>query len=308
MALGLDNKRVVASCPTPSLMLGLPSNYLTSFRPRLKQLQQTAEQIFESLKENPDGNQWLVLFGLTPATIQRLDTDQSILGVDYRFQWEDTTGLLKIVHSHAHNITTDQIIRSIDDRLSTMGIRFVHRTWGATSTHKPTTAKGKQGDQIFLPPSRCPSPGQPAGWPTFAIETGVSESLPRLREDAKWWLHASDGAVRIVLVVGIRRSCVTFEKWQLAPPNAPRPLTRQYIDSLRSQGSPRPILALQLGPTQQPYSAREVEVVSELDSKGIHGAPMIFEFDALYDNSAGPGQTDVILDRQDFADITSMLL
>jgi hypothetical protein len=75
----------------------------------------------------------------------------------------------------------------------------------------------------------------------MVIETGVSESFPRLREDAKWWLAASSGDVRIALVVSIKKAKVEFEKWQLAPPNAPRPLTRQYIDILRLRNQKPPL-------------------------------------------------------------------
>jgi hypothetical protein len=293
----------------PSLTQGLPAGYAVRIFSQLKRLQADAERILQSLQENQDGNQWLVVLGLSTSTIRELDDDHSSLGgVEYRFQWDGSAGLIKVVPSHTHDMTTDQVTRSIDDRLSAMGIRSIDRKWAATSTYKPTPTKGKQGDQAFIPPSRCPAlqlpaPQLPAGWPTFVIETGVSESLPRLREDAKWWLAASSGDVRIVLVISIKRTSVSFEKWQLAPLNAPRPLTRADIDTLRLRGPHIPPLAQQPATIQQAYSADEVEVTST----GIEGAPMILPFAALYDRPPGPSEVDVVLDPQDFRDITSIL-
>lgn len=288
-----------------SLMQGLPARYVIRVFSRLKLLQADAENILQLLEENQDGNQWLVVLGLSASTIRKLDgEDHSVLGgVEYRFQWDGSTGLIKVVPSHTHAIITDQVTRSIDDRLYTMGIRSNDRKWAATSTYKPTPTKGKQGDQAFLPPSRRPSPQRPAGWPTFVIETGVSESLPRVREDAKWWLAASSGDVRIVLVISIKRTSVSFEKWQLAPSNAPRPLTRRYIDTLRLQSPHIPPLSQQPATIQQAYSIHEVEVTSTR----VDGAPMILPFLALYDRPPGPGEVDVVLGPQDFRDITNIL-
>lgn len=299
----MSQSGAVAS-PCPSLMDGLPAGYTMRVFSQLKRLQADAEAIFQSLQASQNGNQWLVILGLSPSTIRKLDNDHSCLGgLEYRFQWEGSTGLIKVVPSHRHDMTTDQTTRSIDDRLAAMGIRSVDRKWAATSTYKPTPVKGKQGDQAFIPPTRYPSPQQPAGWPTFVIETGVAESISRLRKDAEWWLASSKGDVRIVLIISIKKTSVSFERWQLAPPNAPRPLTRAYIRTLRLQSPQLPPLTQQLPTAQQPFSVHEVEVTSS----GVHGAPMILPFAALYDRQPGPGEADVVLDSQDFRDITSIL-
>jgi hypothetical protein len=195
-----------------------------------KQLQTDTSNILKVLQDNEnDGNQYLVLLGLSKRSIERLD-NRGLSGLAYRFQWEGTVGLIKIVPTNGHDITTDQTTRAIDEHLMAMGIRSVDRRWAMSTTYKPTASKGKQADQCFIPPGRCASPGQPVGWPTFVIETGVSESLPRLREDAKWWFNNSGGEVRMVLVISIKQTKVEFELWQLAPPNSPHPLTRAYIN------------------------------------------------------------------------------
>jgi hypothetical protein len=225
----------VPACP--SLLQGLPTGYVVRVFTQLKHLQADAENILQLLQETQDGSQWLVVLDLSTSIIRILDDeDHSTLGgVEYRFQWDGSTGLIKVVPSYTHDMITDQVTRSMDDKLYAMDIHAFEKCWAANAIYKPTPTKGKQGDQAFLPPSRCPSAQRAAGWPTLVIETGVSQSLPRLREDAKWWLAASSGNVRIVLVISIKRTSVSFEIWQLAPSDAPRPLTWGYIDTLRLQ-------------------------------------------------------------------------
>jgi hypothetical protein len=189
-----------------------------------------------------------------------------------------------------------------------MGIRWFDRRWAMSTTYKPTASKGKQPDQCFIPPGRCASPGQPVGWPTFVIETGVSESLPRLREDARWWFNNSGGEVRMVLVISIKQTKVEFELWQLAPPNAPCPLTRVYIDSLRQRHLP-PLIQQAAG-TQQIYSHHEVDVTSSgvAGAPQVHNAPMVLPFQALFNRPPGLTEGDLVLRDQDFKDIVATIL
>jgi hypothetical protein len=53
----------------------------------------------------------------------------------------------------------------------------------------------------------------------LANESGKSESLDRLRFDARWWLIESGGDVKIVIIISIKRaqSMLRIEKWELAP-------------------------------------------------------------------------------------------
>lgn len=80
-----------------------------------------------------------------------------------------------------------------------------------TATYKPTAGRDKQGDQAFLPPSRIPSRLPSGAWATFVIETGVSESLNRLRTDARRWFINLQGEVRIVVLISIKPTKITFE-------------------------------------------------------------------------------------------------
>ncbi|KAJ5285752.1 hypothetical protein N7524_001058 [Penicillium chrysogenum] len=275
-----------------SIMSELPDGYVLHHFSRFKLLRTCAKMLVESL-QTKSANQWIVVLGLPQSAIGKLDEDHSCLG---------------IVPSFEHDSVTDGFTRVLDLHLIGMGlVSATSRKWVATTTYKPTANKGKQADQGFLPPSRRPSaPGLPPGWPTLTIETGLSESLSQLRQDALWWLSNSSGAVRIVLVISIskRKDRVFIEIWQLAPPNSPRPLTRAYIQTLCQQSPNIPPLVQQQAASQQAYCAHEIEI----SANGVTGAPLTLPFVAVYDRPPAQGEGDIVLAEQDFLDVTSDLL
>ncbi|KAJ5508030.1 hypothetical protein N7527_010173 [Penicillium freii] len=290
-----------------SLMSDLPDGYVVHHFSRFKLLRTCAKTLLDSLQSESE-NQWLVIVGLSQTAIRKLDEDHSFLeGINYRFSWEGSSGLLKMIPSFEHDSITDTFTRVMDLSLIRMGIIYPEsRTWVGTTTYKPTTNKGKQADQGFLPPSRCPpTSGLPPGWPTLAIETGLSESLSQLRKDALWWLSNSSGEVRIVLLISIskRKDKVFVEKWQLAPPISPRPLTRTHIQTLCQQSPNIPPLVPQQAISQQAYCAHEVEVTAN----GVTGAPLTLPFVAVYDRAPTTGKGDIVLTAQDFLSLTGNL-
>ncbi|CAI7661240.1 unnamed protein product [Penicillium discolor] len=271
----------------PDVMTALPSGVVTRIFSRLKYVQLEAEKITETLEkdEEENGNQFLVLLKISPRISELLFEDHECLkGVNYRFEFEGDTGLLQKVNL----------------QLDSMGLNEQYRWGGATRYESPS--RDKEGDQVFSPSTRWPSSTM-LQWPTVVVETGVSESLPRLRQDARWWFGASDGEVRMVVIISIKKTAVHFEQWQLAPPNAPRPLTRAYIDSLRRNPGNVPPLLQQPFNRQQPYSYAEVDVTQTT----VDGAPMTIPYCALFDVPVRPpNMQDVVLDAQDFRFINAV--
>ena len=49
----------------------------------------------------------------------------------------------------------------------------------------------KEGDKAYKP---LPARRRDEDWPTIVFESGLSESLRRLRVDARWWLEKSGGS------------------------------------------------------------------------------------------------------------------
>ena len=74
-------------------------------------------------------------------------------------------------------------------------------------------AGGKEADTSIKPMSRCFLDD----WPTVVFECGLSESLERLRVDARWWLENSDRQVGTTIVVAISKEArsIHVEKWEL---------------------------------------------------------------------------------------------
>ncbi|KAJ5969289.1 hypothetical protein N7501_005537 [Penicillium viridicatum] len=101
------------------------------------------------------------------------------------------------------------------------------------------TRPHKRPTILVLAPSRHTRSIENAGYPSLVIETGVSESLSRLRQDARKWFADSGGDVPIVILIHASEKIVSFEQWQLAPSTAPRPLTKRYIDTLWAQTPPK---------------------------------------------------------------------
>lgn len=151
---------------------------------------------------------------------------------------------------------------------------------------------GKQPDECLWPPAR--RGGQTITWPTLVFETGVSESLSRRRRDAAWWFANSEGQVRIVLVMTVQKSHqkLLIEKWQLAQPNSPSPLTDAAALQLRQQvPPPLPPLTKQPRGTQRPFALQAIEVTPT----GVSGAPLVLPFEALFCRPPQGNERDIII-------------
>src|SRR2546423_1815576 len=123
-----------------------------------------------------------------------------------------------VEHEAAHRIFSDQIILET----ASMGLRWELISIGATTFKTPRVSK--EGDSALKPRSMRPLG---ADWPTIVLESGWSESLTKLRQDAHIWLENSGGDVKIVLLFSIGRTARTMiiEKWENRPvpanPSAP---------------------------------------------------------------------------------------
>lgn len=84
----------------------------------------------------------------------------------------------------------------------------------AGSTTYQGTGSGKEADASLRPRRARPNDSD---WPTVVLECGLSEYARRLAVDARWWLHNSEGAVKIVLLVfaSAKEKTIRVELWQL---------------------------------------------------------------------------------------------
>ncbi|KAE8381676.1 hypothetical protein BDV26DRAFT_255235 [Aspergillus bertholletiae] len=276
-------------------LTGLPDGHIVRVYSGMSKLRTDAENILAHLKaSNWEGNQWVVVLGLTKNAIEKLVNRDIHGGICYLLEWEGTVGVLKIMPGPIHERITTDLLLTVHDQTREMGTPRTDFAWGGSTTYNKGR-KGKEADEIFVPTSR-----RLLGWPTLVVETGVSQSYPKLKEVVKWWFLNSEGKVRIVIIIVAKPKWVRFERWQLAPPNAPTPITEDYIDQLRQQGSNIPPLVTQPVITQNPYSVEEVTVTAA----GVTGAPMTIPIQALYDRAPSSTEKDIILNDSDFTFIT----
>ena len=102
-----------------------------------------------------------------------------------------------VKHEAAHGTFSDQLF----GEAALMGLRWELFNLGATKYKTPHMSK--EGDSSFKPRSMRPLK---TDWPTIVIQSGWSESLTKLRQDARRWLENSGGSVKIVLLFSIGRT------------------------------------------------------------------------------------------------------
>jgi hypothetical protein len=122
----------------------------------------------------------------------------------------------------------EKLHRKLDDLIFgqafSMGLGSEFESAGSTTfSHQNragrTTGRG-EADSARLPESLRPLR---TDWPTLVIEAGDSQSMPGLKLKARWWFHASNHHVKIVLLVKWFRQSerIILQKWREVPP-APR--------------------------------------------------------------------------------------
>ncbi|PYH74403.1 uncharacterized protein BO88DRAFT_439885 [Aspergillus vadensis CBS 113365] len=257
---------------TYTILTGLPASYQLRPFPSWKELRNAVQAIYNQLEQhNWSGNQWIALTDMSQAAIDKLNEDHDLLaGISVRFTWMGTTGLLKVAAGAPHHFPTTEIVRYIDSQCSEMGVPRTQLTWGMAVTLPDSAAspQGKQPDACVFPPNRQPRGGKCDGWPSLVVETGVSESLTKLRRDATWWFQHSSGDTG---------SELRIEKWQLVPSGSP--VTRHLIEELRQHPGLMPPLGQLPAGVQTAFCVQEVVITPQ----SIMGQPLVIPFRALFD-------------------------
>jgi hypothetical protein len=168
-----------------------------------------------------------------------------------------------IEHERAHILLADEV----NEKLREMGL-LKRSLQGCGATRYDGFITSKEGDSSYKP--RCRA--RKRDWPTLVFEAGVSESLEELRTDAKWWLHNSDGEVKIVIIIWIRpaQKSIWIEKWCLQPRTPAAPATRA--------NTPIATKAQELSITQNPPIPTPA---ANTTTYVVTGAPLILEFEKL---------------------------
>lgn len=233
-------------------------------------------QQLDSTKNDSEANQYTLVLNLPNGVRDQLADDKNTLdGIPFRFIFEGQTGLIKIVSSYSHDAAARRFAGRIMAMCRGMGFSMKESNgWMGSVFHYTSPAladatQGKSADECSFPLERRGGISGQFEWPTLVIETGVPKSLPRLEQDARWWLANSGSAVRIVLLLIIDRGCETIDLQLISPER------------------------------QQPYNAQTARITTN-DATG--DLPIVIHPQALLDQGTLEGGS-IVLDAQTLVDI-----
>jgi hypothetical protein len=149
----------------------------------------------------------------------------------------------------------------------------------------------KEGDSAYKPRSR----NKKTDWPTIVFESGLSESLSRLRSDAHWWLTHSGGEVKTVVIISIRlaQRDIRVEKGILAPPTGRRRTLRANANANALVPTKVQQIAITPAPATPPNPTQGQYVVT--------GTPLVLEFDQIFLRPPVAPEGDVIFTATDLS-------
>ena len=142
--------------------------------------------------------------------------DREYKGV--RYEWHgDLEVLIVKVPTKVHETAAATFGSEIDFTARTMGLPQIERQLlGAGKCTAPGGTPSKEPDWSMVNANVRPSPDD---FPTIVIEVGFSETLQKLRNDARLWFSMSSNDVQIVILIAVRaaNNQIIFEKWALGP-------------------------------------------------------------------------------------------
>lgn len=299
------------------LTVGLPPNHArTTFRRPLNLECELSEVSSTLLWNNSEGNQYLLVKDIDLDTRHELTEMRYYCGRWVLFKGDDALIRVRCYNSIRPNELAGLIIEKC---ASGLGIQEAEMDW-ASGSGRPTEytsdwysrhdrkwweywrkremvvwtlastgeVEGKIPDDCFFPLEKH---GRDGKWPTLVVESGVFESLDRLREDAKWWFSRSYGDVRMVLVVVANkpRGLLRVEKWQLMP--------REVNLGEVSGGDLKPEMGQQTVDIQRPVMAQSVTVSPDAVVEG--DSQIVLDFRAMFNRAPrGRRETDVEIDAR----------
>lgn len=219
------------SCPETALSSRLPDQSHRSLL--LEGLEDVEIQVYDGvrslarkLKVQADGlvaggsNQFAVFCPVTGSQFSTLDRARHQIGRYTRIMYskEERTMIVKLMPAAAHEAAYTTFVDRLRYSMASMGIP-VGEIVGMGSTAFEGRSASKEADASMKP---IPSRRLATDWPTLVFESGLSESLRRLRIDAQWWLTNSSGQVKIVVIIDIDSYTqkLHIEQWMLPPTRA----------------------------------------------------------------------------------------
>jgi len=187
---------------------------------RLQAFGAALQQLRNNVDHGRTTNQYLIVRDVNEDIMKHIE-DRGYKGV--RYEWHgDLDVLIVKVPTKAHENAAAQFGDEISFTARAMGLPLIERKlFGAATFQAAAGTPRKQGDWSMMPRNFRPNPGD---FPTIVIEVGFSETLQKLRNDARLWFSMSGNDVKIVILIAVRAASnrIIIEKWTLGPVPAHR--------------------------------------------------------------------------------------
>jgi hypothetical protein len=244
---------------------------------------------YDRLQKGDSDQQYLVFARVGVDDLAKIDRARDRMGEHTRLaHYTDIDLLIVKLPSAKHEMAHLSLVHKIIEKLVRMGMP-VEEFCGIGANRFRGHNYSKEGDSTFKPYSRRPND---TDWPTIVFESGFSESLSRLRHDARWWLVESGGDVKIVIIISMKRAqaqaqpMLRIEKWELAPM-----IGRQF--TLRSASNN---LNNNL-PRQTSTRIQQITIVPNT----VPGASLVLEFAKIFLRPAVPPESNITFTGQELS-------
>ncbi|CAL5866072.1 uncharacterized protein PFLUO_LOCUS279 [Penicillium psychrofluorescens] len=182
--------------------------------------------------------------------------------------------LILRMESQAHGRTNAELMVALADKLTKMGMDVLQNLKMYTGVLVDGPDRKKRPDAQFKPTS-LPQ-GRLPKWPSMVIEVAHSQSASQLRQDALWWIHASEGDVKLVLAVHVPKDkkIITYHLWSLTDR-----LPRRNKESA-------------------PEIRQQVIVKKNTDTSIVASDNLTIPFELLFLRNPQGTETDIVLDKK----------
>jgi hypothetical protein len=236
----------------------------------------------QRLQEGVSNQQYLVFKPVTKADLAEIDCARNSIGKHTRITHYTDANLLivKLMPSAEHQSAHLTFGMELAAKVIRMGMSY-RELYPFGGTRYLGHTSSKEGDSCYKPSSRK----NKTDWPTIVFESGLSESLQRLRCDASWWLENSKGEVKIVVIISIKPGDkrLEIEKWELALIDEGRRVTR-------------------LHPRTQSLIPTKIQEITIMPNSSVTGAlPLVLEFQKIFLRPAIEPEDDISFTVEDLS-------
>ena len=257
----------------------------------------------DELQAGRSNQQYLVFRGVTKDHLDKIDHERASIGKHTRMSHDTDADLLiiKLMPAVKHQSAHLSLGTDLHFALARMGPRedFLYAL-GGTTFHGHRSSK--EADSAYKSVSRV----RGTDWPTIIFDSGLPESLTRLRHDAQWWLTNSGGDVKIVVIISITSAekSLRVEKWCLLPATRHGSITRTNQNPNPPVPTRMQEITITQIPTAQPSTIAQPSGTIQLGpapSYVVTGAPLILEFQDILLRAPVPPEGDVIFTTTDLS-------